>query len=48
MGQRVTVLCEVKSREGWSRSESESKKGKEYNAVDPKPGDLSMARVKSR
>ena len=29
-----------------SRSESESEQGVELHGVDPKPGDLSMARVK--
>jgi hypothetical protein len=31
-----------------SRSESESKKGVKYKAVDPKPGDLPMGRVKRK
>ena len=29
-----------------SRSESESKQGDEYVVIDPKPDDLSMARLK--
>ena len=32
----------------WSRSESESEKGDESRAIDPKPGDLSMDRLKRR
>ena len=32
----------------WSRSESESEEGGKYNDVDPKPGDLSMSRLKQR
>ena len=36
------------SRLRWSRSESESEQGDESQGADPKPGDLSMARVKSR
>ena len=31
-----------------SRSESESEKGDKVHDVDPKPGDLPMARVKLR
>ena len=31
-----------------SRSESESAKGAGWHGVDPKPGELSMARVKVR
>ncbi len=31
-----------------SRSESESEEGEESHAVDPKPSDLSMARLKRR
>jgi hypothetical protein len=42
------VTSEVKSEEGRSRSESESEEGYKLVAVDPKPGDLSMARVKRR
>ena len=44
MSQRVNLLCEVKRKR--SRSESESDKGDEYNGLDPKPGDLSMSRLK--
>jgi hypothetical protein len=45
MNRRVTVCSEVKAR-SWSRSESESEEGDELHAVDPKPCDLPMARVK--
>ncbi len=41
------ISCEVK-RKKRSRSESESEEGAEYEVVDPKPGDLSMSRVKVR
>ena len=41
------MLCsEVKVWEDRSRSESESEEGEEFHDIDPKPGDLSMARVK--
>ena len=40
-------MCEVKSKRR-SRSESESEEGDKYKVVDPKPGDLSMSRVKVR
>ena len=39
------MSCEVK-REKRSRSESESEQGVKYDAVDPKPGDLAMTRLK--
>ena len=32
----------------WSRSESESEVGDQFEAVDPKPVDLPMARMKRR
>ena len=41
------MLCsEVKVWEDRSRSESESEEGEKLHDIDPKPGDLSMARVK--
>ena len=43
----MTIACKVKLKK-WSRSESESEVGVEYVVVDPKPGDLSMSRVKVR
>jgi hypothetical protein len=45
MNRRVTAASEVKQQMR-SRSESESEKGVQFVVVDPKPGDLSMARVK--
>ena len=47
MSPRVTSCSEVKPLR-CSRSESESEQGDELQEVDPKPGDLSMARVKLR
>ena len=55
MNRRVTFACEVKAKSR-SRSESESEEGAcifscekcEYAGVDPKPGDLPLARVKVR
>ena len=41
------IPCKVKLKK-WSRSESESEEGVEYVVVNPKPGDLSMSRVKVR
>jgi hypothetical protein len=38
----------VKAVEGRSRSESESEQGEESHGVDPKPGELPMARLKLR
>ena len=43
---RVTLCSEVKYWEVRSRSESESEKGDKLHDVDPKPGDLSMTRLK--
>jgi len=45
MSPRVTFGSEVKPIRR-SRSESESEQGAKLPGVDPKPGDLSMARVK--
>ena len=45
MSQRVTLYSEVKLLM-CSRSESESDKGVKLGGVDPKPGDLSMSRLK--
>ena len=44
MSLRVVVTGEVKQMR--SRSESESEKGGKSVAADPKPGDLSMGRLK--
>ena len=46
MGLRVIVCSEVKGWKFRSRRETESEVGVELHAVDPKPGDLSMARLK--
>ena len=45
---RVTVTGKVKCHEARSRSESESEQGAESFAVDAKPSDLHMTRLKSR
>ena len=45
MGLRVMVGGEVKSNRR-SRSESESEMGVQSLGIDPKPGDLSMSRMK--
>ena len=46
MNLRVAVRSEVKAFVSRSRSESESEQGVQLRAADPKPGDLSMSRVK--
>ena len=45
---RVTVTGKVKCDDARSRSESESEQGAESFAVDAKPSDLHMTRMKSR
>ena len=45
MSRRVIVSSKVKSF-GRSRSESESEQGVQLLAIDPKPSELTMARVK--
>ena len=47
MNLRVTVLGKVKGHETCSRSESESEQGVKSDAVDAKPSDLPLARLKS-
>ena len=42
------VCSEVKFLEERSRRETESEKGVKLHAVHPKPGDLSMDRMKRR
>ena len=42
------MTCEVKRQEARSRSESEPEEGVEYVSADAKPGDLPVARLKSR
>ena len=46
MSLRVTVCGEVKGEESRSRRETESEQGVQSHAVDPKPSDLAMARLK--
>ena len=46
MNLRVTVTGEVKRHEPRSRSESESEQGAKSAAVDAKPSDLPLARLK--
>jgi hypothetical protein len=41
------VCGEVKVYKDRSRSESESEQGDESHAIDPKPYDLSMSRLKT-
>ena len=47
MNLRVTVAGEVKRDDARSRSERESEEGVKSAAVDAKPGDLPLARLKS-
>ena len=47
MNLRVTVFGKVKGHETCSRSESESEEGVKSDAVDAKPSDLPLARMKS-
>ena len=46
MNLRVTVAGKVKCHETRSRSESESEQGVKSDAVDAKPSDLPLARLK--
>ena len=46
MSRRVNACGEVKGEESRSRSESEPEEGVESHALDPKPGELPMARMK--
>ena len=48
MTLRVTVAGEAKDEEVRSRSESESEHGAESAAVDAKPSDLPLGRLKDR
>ncbi len=48
MNLRVTVSGKVKGHESWIRSESESEQGVKSDAVDAKPSDLPLARLKVR
>ena len=47
MNLRVAFSGKVKGFESWSRSESESEQGVKSDAVDAKPSDLPLARMKS-
>ena len=47
MNLRVTVTGKVKNYKVCSRSESESEQGAQSMAVDAKPSDLPLARLKS-
>ena len=47
MNLRVAVAGEVKRNDARSRSESESEEGAQSVAVDAKPSDLPLARLKS-
>ena len=46
--RRVTAVSEVKYLKVRSRRETESEMGVKLTVVDPKPGDLSMSRLKVR
>ena len=48
MSQRVVLRGEVKDSKVRSRRETESEEGEKSRGADPKPDDLSMARVKVR
>ena len=45
MSRRVISCRELKAVEGRRRSESESEQGVQWHEIDPKPGELSMARL---
>ena len=46
MSRRVSLCRELKAVEGRRRSEGESEQGVQWHGLDPKPGELSMARLK--
>ena len=46
MGQRVIVLSKVKSLRDAAIAKASLNRANKFNAIDPKPGDLSMTRVK--
>ncbi len=48
MSQRVTLSGKVKPIRGEAEAKASLNRANESLGVDPKPGDLSMARVKSR
>ena len=45
MGQRVTLTCKLKPI-GVGAAKASLNRAPEYVGVDPKPGDLAMARLK--
>ena len=47
MNLRVVVASKVKRHKACSRSESESEQGVKSDAVDAKPSDLPLARLKA-
>ena len=47
MGQRVTLCCKVKPT-GVAVAKASLNRANELREVDPKPSDLSMARVKRK
>ena len=42
----LLILARLNTNKVWSRRETESEKGEKLVLVDPKPGDLSMSRLK--
>jgi len=46
MGQRVMAVCKVKSEKDGAEAKASLKRANKYAVIDPKLGDLSMARVK--
>ncbi len=46
MGQRVIVISKVKSLRDGAKAKASLNRAKKFVAIDPKPGDLSMVRVK--
>ncbi len=46
MVRRVAVCSEVKGLKSRSRRETEDEESVKLHAADPKPGDLSMSRLK--
>ena len=45
MGQRLSVSCKLKPI-GGGVAKASLNRANEYDALDPKPGDLAMARLK--
>ena len=48
MGQRVMAASKVKSIKDGAEAKASLKRANKFVAIDPKLGDLSMTRVKSR